>query len=227
MALENMDLPILIGQSGPLNGLRWTIEGVTTIGREDSCSVVIPDRQVSRFHARLYPEESGIYLEDLASKNGTFLNAVRLEEPTLLQDGDVIQIALLQQFVYLSSDATVPLGPGIPLPENIRRTPVEGRLYLDKLSRRVWVSGEEVLPALSVPQFRLLETLYDRAGGVVSRYEVVTAVWGDKEAVGVSEQALDALVRRLRDRLAEMDPLHPYIITVRGHGIRLDNPPQD
>ena len=37
-------------------------------------------------------------------------------------------------------------------------------------------------------------------------------------------QALDALVRRLRDRLAETQPDHNFIITVRGHGLRLDNP---
>jgi DNA-binding response OmpR family regulator len=43
--------------------------------------------------------------------------------------------------------------------------------------------------------------------------------------LNVSEQALDALVRRLRDRLAEIDPIHNYIITVRGHGLRLENPP--
>jgi DNA-binding response OmpR family regulator len=36
---------------------------------------------------------------------------------------------------------------------------------------------------------------------------------------------MDALVRRLRDRLAELDPAHLYIETVRGHGLRLDNPP--
>jgi DNA-binding winged helix-turn-helix (wHTH) protein len=42
---------------------------------------------------------------------------------------------------------------------------------------------------------------------------------------GVSDQALDALIRRLRDRLAALDPTHQFIDTVRGHGIRLDNPP--
>ena len=40
------------------------------------------------------------------------------------------------------------------------------------------------------------------------------------------EQALDALVRRLRERLASVDPQHTYLITVRGHGLRLDNPPR-
>jgi DNA-binding response OmpR family regulator len=37
--------------------------------------------------------------------------------------------------------------------------------------------------------------------------------------------AIDALVRRLRDRLAEVDPGHNYIVTVRGHGFRFDNSP--
>jgi predicted component of type VI protein secretion system len=224
MEQGNVDLPILIGQSGPLNGLRWVIEREKLIGREDTCDVVIADRQVSRYHARLYLGNEGIYLEDLASKNGTYINTVKISEPVLLQDGDVIQIALLQQFVFLSSDATVPLGPNVSLKEGMLSVDQSRRLVLDKLSRRVWIEGAEVLPPLSAPQFRLLETLYENPGKVVSRQELVIAVWGDKEAVGVSEQALDALVRRLRDRLAATDARYNYLVTVRGYGLRLDNP---
>jgi DNA-binding response OmpR family regulator len=61
-------------------------------------------------------------------------------------------------------------------------------------------------------------------GAVVSREEIVHAVWPDAHGEGVSEQAIDALVRRLRERLAEVDPEHQYIITVRGHGFRFENP---
>ncbi|MDH5506431.1 MAG: helix-turn-helix domain-containing protein, partial [Anaerolineae bacterium] len=49
-------------------------------------------------------------------------------------------------------------------------------------------------------------------------------IWGEEEAFEVSNQALDALVRRLRDRLKNVDDEHEYIVTVRGHGLRLDNP---
>jgi DNA-binding winged helix-turn-helix (wHTH) protein len=59
---------------------------------------------------------------------------------------------------------------------------------------------------------------------VVSRQEVVEKVWPESVAEGVSEQAIDALVRRLRERLAEVDKSHNYVVTVRGHGFRLDNP---
>jgi DNA-binding response OmpR family regulator len=61
---------------------------------------------------------------------------------------------------------------------------------------------------------------------VVSRNELISVIWGDAEAEGVSEEAVDALVRRLRERLATIDPQHAYIITVRGHGLRLDNSEQ-
>ena len=53
---------------------------------------------------------------------------------------------------------------------------------------------------------------------------ILPDVWPEALGEGVSEQAIDALVRRLRDRLNEVDPDAQYIVTVRGHGFRLDNP---
>jgi pSer/pThr/pTyr-binding forkhead associated (FHA) protein len=238
------EVGLLIAQTGPLNGQRWPLKMTTVIGREPDCDIVIPDRQVSRHHARLRLTPDGTYLEDLGSKNGTHHNGVLLTDNALLQDGDTIQIALAQKFVYLSSDATVPLEglelasllPNLEAPKEDQSLLEIRRLRLDKRSRRMWVrpssgpqAGEEVevLPPLSVSQFRLLEALYDIQGLVVPRQDLVAAVWREAEAFEVSEQALDALVRRLRDRIASIDPHHNYIVTVRGHGLRLDNPPLD
>jgi pSer/pThr/pTyr-binding forkhead associated (FHA) protein len=219
MDRANSELPVLIGQAGPLNGQRWLIKDAIMVGRDSECDVVIPDRQVSRYHARLTRSEDGVIIEDLASKNGSFLRGDRISEPELLQDGDLIQIALVQSFVYLSSDATMPMEYSTPVQQ-----PSGGKLHLDIRSRRVWIGQEEVVPPLSAPQFRFLQVLYDRQGQVVPRHELVSQVWGDEDAQGVSEQALDALVRRLRERLALLDPDHTYVITIRGHGLRLDNP---
>jgi DNA-binding response OmpR family regulator len=66
--------------------------------------------------------------------------------------------------------------------------------------------------------------LYDNQDQVIARKDIIEEIWGADNAVDVSEQALDALVRRLRDRLAAVEPSYPFIITVRGHGLRLDNP---
>ena len=206
--------PYILGQTGPLKGNRVEINRAIVIGRDPTCTVVIADRQVSRYHATLTPTAQGVRLEDMGSKNGTHCNGSRLEAPVLLQDGDIIQIALAQEFTFLSSDSTM------PLTEPIRA----GRLKMDARSRTVWVRQQQVEPPLSALQFHLLYILYEQQGQVVPRQELVTAAWGTEQSAGVSEQALDALIRRLRDRLAEYDPDNQYIATVRGHGLRLDNP---
>jgi DNA-binding winged helix-turn-helix (wHTH) protein len=219
MGNRNSGHPVLIGQAGPLNGNRWTVHDALMIGRDSSCEIVIPDRHVSRFHIRLDLSDEMVTVEDLGSKNGTFINNIQVATPTPLKDGDDLSIAYIQQFVFLSSDSTLPLDSN--LLQHGRR---KNRLFVDPKSRRVWINEKEVLPPLSVPQFRMLQMLYHQPGTVVSRQELVLTIWGDMEAVGISEQALDALVRRLRERLTSADPNHEYIITVRGHGIRLENP---
>jgi pSer/pThr/pTyr-binding forkhead associated (FHA) protein len=223
MEIKFEEIPLLIAQSGPLEGQRWLISDKMLIGRDPTCDIVISDRQVSRHHIRLTPTTSGILLEDLGSKNGTHLNGELLHESKMLQDADSIQIAFVQQFTFLSSDATMPLDE-----EETDFQPLEVRLLrLEKRSRRVWIGDQEVLPPLSVSQFKLLEVLYTNQGRVVPRRKLIETIWGEEQAIEVSEQALDALVRRLRDRLANIDPIHSFIITVRGHGLRLDNPSID
>ena len=219
MERSGAELPILIAQTGPMNGQRWLLEHAVIIGRDPSCELIINDRQVSRFHARFEPTPQGVFLEDLGSKNGTYCNGRRVDEPLLLKDGDLIQVALVQHFAFLSSDATMPIETDLLPADRPQR-----QLQLDPRSRRVWVNRKEVVPPLSAQQFRLLHTLDRHHGQVVSRQELIDDVWGMDEAAGVSEQAFDALVRRLRDRLVGLDSVHGYIITVRGHGLRLDNP---
>jgi DNA-binding response OmpR family regulator len=51
---------------------------------------------------------------------------------------------------------------------------------------------------------------------------LIEAVW-EEDTRWVTEQAFDALLRRLRDRLNQIDPDYDYIVTVRGHGLRLQN----
>jgi len=209
------EYPILVAQDGPLKGQRWNLSRTLMMGRDPSCDIQIQDRQVSRFHARITPSSEGATLEDLGSKNGTNYNGAELGGPIMLQDGDMFGIALAQQFTYLTSDATMPLAEGGPR---------SGRLVMEQKSRQVWVNNQQLIPSLSAQQFKLLWVLYEKQGQVIDRTQLVSEVWGEEQTAGVSDQALDALIRRLRDRLAVLDPSHQYINTVRGHGLRLDNP---
>jgi pSer/pThr/pTyr-binding forkhead associated (FHA) protein len=216
------DPPVLIAQVGPLESQQFSVQGTIMIGRDSNADIVIltPDKQVSRLHASIKATKKNVILSDLGSKNGTYINGERIQKPEILNDGDMIQIALAQKFVFFYSDSTVALdGIGLHRVSN-------KKLRLDDRSKMVYLKDIEVDPPLSAAQFNLLQKLYDNEDEVVSRYDLVKAIWGDENAYGVSDQALDALDRRDRSRLAEIDPEN-LIITVRGHGLRLKNPDKE
>lgn len=219
MVNESGDVPVIVAPHGKLQGSRWLLNQERfLIGRGDDCDLIVQDRQVSRHHARIRNTEEGYLLEDLGSKNGTHVNGSLLSEPALLQDGDEIQVALAIKLTFIGTEATLPLSFTEAAHMGL------GRLRMDAEAHRVWVNDIEVDPPISPPQFRLLELLFNHSERVVGREEIATYVWPGTHGVGVSDQAIDALVRRLRDRLYSVDPSHNYVETVRGHGFRLANP---
>ena len=205
---------LLIWKEGDLIKNQWILQDTgseITIGRSDDCQVSIPVRWISRLHAVLRPQGGQFTVEDAGSKNGVFVNGQRVVKPRPLADGDVIQLAPGLELIYVDSEATAPL-PG-----------QRGLgLYVDRAERQVHVHGQLLSPPLSNQQYQLLAMLAERPGKVYSRAEIIDAAWPGEAAEGVSDDAIDALVRRLRQRLAEVDPEHEFIVTVRGYGFRLD-----
>ncbi|MBN1286826.1 MAG: FHA domain-containing protein [Anaerolineae bacterium] len=219
------DKPVLIIRTGEAAGQRWVMhDEEVLVGRGAECDVVVPERQVSRMHVRVRRAGDRFFVEDLESKNGTLLNGEPLKGEAPLRDGDEIELARAVSIAFFGSEVTLPL-------EFVQSSTIVSstgyRLSLDPASRRVFVDGRELDPPLSLPQYRLLELLEEKEGAVSTRDEVVMRVWPESAGEGVSEQAIDALVRRLRDRLTELEPDHQFVVTVRGHGFRLDNPPTD
>lgn len=205
---------MLILQRGGEAGLMWPLEHRSlTIGRSADCDIVLDDRQVSRIHARVLWRGNHYEVEDLGSKNGTHLNGRDVVMSQPLRDGDEIQIALRFKLAFVDAGATAPL---------LLESPIDRGLRLDTAAHQVWVNGRQLEPPLSAQQYRLLELMIGSMG-VVGRDDIVRAVWPDVVEGGVSEQSIDALVRRLRERLAELDTEHQYIVTMRGHGFRFEN----
>lgn len=212
--MEIKNTPLLIAQNGKLNSMQWLIEDEMVIGRENDCDLVIDDRQVSRRHARVFQTPQGVFLEDLNSKNGSYVNHKRIEGKVQISEGDVIQIALIQEFLFIASDSTIPLSE-----EQAYRV-----LHIDQENNVVWVNGKKIDPPLSIQQYILLLCLSEHMDGIVSRTDIVARVWADSSGAGISNEAIDALVRRLRYRLAEYDANTEFIETVRGYGFRFKNP---
>jgi hypothetical protein len=216
--MSSQEVAMLLVQEGNSPKTQWPlIKSVTIIGREADSDVQVDDRQVSRRHAEISQTIEGYTLRDLGSKNGTFLNGEQIfGAPRLIRNGDEVGIALCARLTFVEDNATAPIVLDQKQKPSIR---------MDMAAKRVWVMDQEVDPPLSLAQYSLLELLYKNAGNVVSRDEIVGTVWSDEDADGVSEQAIDALTRRLRERIAEIDPDGKYVETVRGHGFRLNLSP--
>jgi len=96
------------------------------IGRREGFDLCLPSPNVSGLHAEILEEDGQLWLYDLNSTNGTFINDERVDVKAVLQDGDSIQFANKQFRVILTSSdpagnrrpmATVPSAVPTPAPE--------------------------------------------------------------------------------------------------------------
>jgi DNA-binding winged helix-turn-helix (wHTH) protein len=98
-------------EGGPAPRVIWeeqiiTLEpGENLLGRDEDVAVRIDAPGVSRHHARIVVAEGEATLEDLGSKNGTFLGDQRLDAPAALSDGDTFQLG--RQLLVFRSSRTV------------------------------------------------------------------------------------------------------------------------
>lgn len=66
--------------------------GVIMIGRGADCQLILEDDYVSTRHARVVSTPNGIYVEDLGSTNGTYVNGQRITAPTTITLADTVRI---------------------------------------------------------------------------------------------------------------------------------------
>jgi DNA-binding winged helix-turn-helix (wHTH) protein len=84
----------MIAKDGPFR----LMEGENIIGRDPECSVWLDSKSVSRRHARIVVDSTArrIWLDDLASKNGTRLRGVLVQERAELSDGDELEFGAVR-----------------------------------------------------------------------------------------------------------------------------------
>jgi predicted component of type VI protein secretion system len=80
------------------------------IGRSEECDVRPLSEEVSRRHAAVIVGPSDAWVEDLGSRNGTFVNGTRIEAKTKLADGDMIRVGSLELRVSCRAAAAAPGG---------------------------------------------------------------------------------------------------------------------
>src|SRR5882762_5538562 len=113
------------------------IGGGLTVGRSAECGLRLTEGSPSRQHARLILEGDQLWVEDLGSTNGSFVNGVRIEARTLLKNGDALRFDM-EEYTYSTgaadADKTVlrqpatpamPAAPAAPLVVTATPTPAQ------------------------------------------------------------------------------------------------------
>lgn len=72
-------------------GQAYDVGDEVTVGRSPGCGISLSDSTVSQLHARVFRREGQIYIEDLGSTNGTWVNRGRVSGPVPLRKGDRLQ----------------------------------------------------------------------------------------------------------------------------------------
>jgi len=82
--------------TGEFAGQEINIDRDMLVGRHQDADILLQSAEISRRHAAFLLKEQGLWLQDLNSSNGTFVNEVRIQNETLLNSGDTIQFASLK-----------------------------------------------------------------------------------------------------------------------------------
>jgi hypothetical protein len=86
-------LRLRVVEPSALRGRTYELGLEATLGRAGGCQVAIPeDTYVSQLHARVYRRDGRLWLEDLNSTNGTYVNAKKVSAPVALRRGDRVQV---------------------------------------------------------------------------------------------------------------------------------------
>ena len=87
------------------DGRATLVAGEYTIGRDAAADVVLDSATVSRYHARLRVSGAGVELEDLGSKNGTFVGEQRVQGVVTLNDGDGLRFGNVPVTIRIGGSA--------------------------------------------------------------------------------------------------------------------------
>lgn len=166
-----------VGQSFPLH------KRETVIGREEEVDVSLLDDRISRRHARLVIDDEGVWLEDLESRNGTYLNGERLSSRRRVRDGDKIQLgarSILRFSLHDDLDASFQR----ELLESALRDPLtqayNRKFFLDRLESEFRFAARHRTPLsivmIDVDHFKRVNDTYGHVVGDATLVEVANAI---------------------------------------------------
>lgn len=114
---------------GDLQGQELSIDRDMLVGRHQTADIILQAAEISRKHAAFLIKDQALWVQDLGSSNGTFVNDVRIEAETLLKQGDIVQFATIPFSILAYEPAPVVeapvIAPAATIAEDVAEEPLQ------------------------------------------------------------------------------------------------------
>ena len=106
-------VPVLNVLEGPLTGKTYEVTAAgLCVGREPTCEIVVTDAGVSRQHARVLLHNGMVWVQDVGSRNGVFVNGNRVPDHKQIKAGDKVSVGI--NVFQLAMQNRTSVGPTLP-----------------------------------------------------------------------------------------------------------------
>lgn len=166
------------------------------VGRGQDTQVCIPDRSVSRFHARLERDAGGWRVTDLGSSNGTFVNGARIATAITLEHGDEVRFGSIRTLF----ETAAPVAAAAPLPVAQPVVPPVAAASYDATTQHDQIAAHGRAPRRGSPQGLIIAGLALVVVGLAG-----TAIWTMLQDRNEPERASTAYDERDTDRRDDPD----------------------
>ena len=151
-------MPFLTAENGPEAGTRYDLaDGEHILGRHPDCDVVIDVGAVSRHHCKVIRRSDGCYLEDLRSRNGTYLNDEVIEGTKALKHHDRVRVCDVVFTFYLEATSTLDDSSyrAVMVEDSDEQTKTPGSTIMSKLDVVTQRSGSKAVQLTASPEAKL------------------------------------------------------------------------
>jgi len=188
-----------MGQIVPVPGDRFVI------GRADDCNLKPRSELISRYHCEIFIEDGELFVRDMGSKNGVFLNDSQITETYQLTNGDKLAIGPLEFFVHIAVDVKPQKPPKVKsVSDAVARTVAlqsESTQKTQEDSIADWLSsgeGENELETRTIDASELMAHLHAQSDTAEIEQDGSDTPSGSHNRPGSSASSRDAASELLR-----------------------------
>lgn len=131
--------------TGEFSGKEIDVDRDMLVGRHQDADILLQAAEISRRHAALILKDNALWVQDLKSSNGTFVNDLKVENEVLLKEGDIVQFAS-QKFSVLQPATDLKASETLDVPAQ-----KESEIQVQQAPAIVDVVVEEPVEAIQQP----------------------------------------------------------------------------